>query len=521
MLTGNYVNKEWAMSSWTSGYVADIGYIHGFYRELTPTLLAFAALMRGQRAPDVCSPLKYCELGCGQGFSINLLAAANPQIEFFGTDFNPGHIVGAQALAAAAGTPNVHFFDQSFAELLAETSLPSFDIISLHGIYSWISSENRQTIVEFIRRRLKPGGLLYISYNALPGWAAAMPLRRLLIEHANIATGPIGPRVEAALKFVSGLKEADPNFFRAQPAVGERIDKIKTVNRNYLAHEYFNRDWTPFYHSDVVNDLDEAKLSYVGSATLLENIDPVNFSPEQQKTLADISDPGLRETIRDFMINQQFRRDVFIKGAVPLSRPEAQRIWLDTRFALSTRRADVPHKAKTSRGEVDLQLAFYAPILDALADGPQTVRELLANKAVAALNWPTIQQVLSVLVGMGQLEPTLDARNDAKRSQRTKAFNAVVMKRAEESSDLGALASPVTGGGVTVDRFTLLFIAAQSMKQQDPVNWIWSIMNAQSQRLVKDGKTLESPEDNIAHLRSLNEEFVTKRSSVLHLLGVR
>ena len=45
------------------------------------------------------------ELGCGQGFSTNLLAAANPHIRFHATDFNPGHIVGAQSLAQAGGSP--------------------------------------------------------------------------------------------------------------------------------------------------------------------------------------------------------------------------------------------------------------------------------------------------------------------------------------------------------------------------------------------------------------------------------
>jgi len=43
--------------------------------------------------------------------------------------------------------------------------LPDFDYIGLHGIWSWISDENRQVIVDFIRKKLKVGGVLYISYN--------------------------------------------------------------------------------------------------------------------------------------------------------------------------------------------------------------------------------------------------------------------------------------------------------------------------------------------------------------------
>jgi SAM-dependent methyltransferase len=65
-------------------------------------------------------------------------------------------------------------FDESFAEF-ASRDLPEFDYIGLHGIWSWISDENRAVIVDFIRRKLKVGGVLYISYNTLPGWAPLPP----------------------------------------------------------------------------------------------------------------------------------------------------------------------------------------------------------------------------------------------------------------------------------------------------------------------------------------------------------
>src|SRR5215211_1762124 len=169
------------MSDWSSGYVVDVTYTHGFYRELAPSYLGFAALVQGFAAPGLGDePLTYCELGCGQGGSTNLLASANPHVEFHANDFNPAHIAGARDLARAARLSNVHFYDLSFAEFAENRQLPMFDIIGLHGVYSWISEENRQHIVRFIRERLKPGGVLYISYNAMPGWAPLMPLRHVM-----------------------------------------------------------------------------------------------------------------------------------------------------------------------------------------------------------------------------------------------------------------------------------------------------------------------------------------------------
>lgn len=508
------------MTTWTSGYVADIGYTHGFYRELTPALLSLVTLAAGRHGPDAGGPLAYCELGCGQGFSANLLAAANPQVAFYATDFNPAHINGARALAQAAGTKNLHLFEQSFAEFSEEPSLPEFDIIALHGIYSWIADEHRQTIVDFIRKRLKPGGLVYISYNALPGWSAAAPLRHLMYLHGQAHGGPTIGRLDPALSFIEKMLDANALFFRANPLLKDRFEKLKGQNRNYLAHEYLNDAWTLLYHSDVARELGEAKLTYVGSAALLEGIDAVNLTPEQQKLMAEIADPVFRETVRDFLTNQQFRRDVFLRGPLPHTVASSRKAWSEKRFALSTRREDVSLTVKGSLGEAKLQEETYGPLLDALAKGPATVREILADQKVAALGWPRLTQALVVLCGAGHLQPCLPADGDRERAKRTKSFNAAVIAQAESSGDLQFLASPVTGGGVAVDRFAQLFLAARAAKHPDPVGWVWSLLAAQGQRLIKDGKALEAPDDNLAELRSRHEAFETKQLGVLQQLGI-
>lgn len=508
------------MAAWSSGYVADISYTYGFYRELTPALLSFIATLKDRKAPDPASPLTFCELGCGQGFSVNLLAAANPQITFHATDFNPVQIAGAQALAAEAGLTNAHFYDCAFADFAEQPGLPDrFDIIALHGIYSWISSENRAHIVDFIRRKLKLGGLVYISYNTLPGWAAVMPLRRFLVDHAERHTGPIASRVEQALSAADALMQAKAGYFAQNPNLAARFERMKPMSRNYLAHEYFNRDWTPFYFADVVAELDAAKLSFVGSAALLEHLDAIHFSPEQAAIYAAETDPVRREGLRDFLVNQQFRRDVFAKGGLPVSPRISRDTLLDTRFALSTPRDEVPLKVPGTLGEANLQPEVYTPLLDALAKGPVTLRQMLSDPAVAALGWAKLTQGLMVLTGMGHLQPCLPAKDEQKRAQRTRAFNQAVMRRAEDSGDLQFLASPVTGGGLQIDRFEQLFLLGLLQKETDPALFAWRLLEAQGQRIIKNGQTLQTPEDNIAELQTRYTNF-EKRVPVLRSLGI-
>jgi hypothetical protein len=64
---------------WNSGYITDLDYTHGFYRELEPGYLSCAALFSGHLPPDTDSTFSYCELGCGNGLSTNIIASAWPR----------------------------------------------------------------------------------------------------------------------------------------------------------------------------------------------------------------------------------------------------------------------------------------------------------------------------------------------------------------------------------------------------------------------------------------------------------
>src|ERR1700677_1789976 len=202
------------MSEWTSGYVSDVDYTHGYYPELAPAALSLALLNRSVNTRH-SRPLCYLELGFGQGLSLNIHAAACPG-EFWGTDFNPGPAANAKEMAEAAGS-GAHIFDLAFEELAARDDLPEFDIIALHGIWSWISDESRAVIVELARRKLAVGGMLYISYNSTPGWSAAMPLRHLMTLQAELAGSDAQGRagkIDAALAFTQKVVTPVPSTSR-------------------------------------------------------------------------------------------------------------------------------------------------------------------------------------------------------------------------------------------------------------------------------------------------------------------
>jgi SAM-dependent methyltransferase len=510
------------MTNWSSGYVVDVDYTHGFYQELTPSLLGFLSLLQGVRSPDLGkSPLAYCELGCGQGFSTNLLAAANPHITFHATDFNPGHIVGARALAASAQLENVHFYDDSFADFLDRSDLPDFDFITLHGIYSWISPENRRTIVEFIRRKLKPGGIVYISYNSMPGWASVMPLRRLLVEHAGSqgTSRSLQARIAGSLEFAEKLGSLDTRYFASHPKLAKRLEKLKGQNPHYVAHEYFNQDLTPFYFIDVAQELSEAKLTWVGPAHTMDTLEEINLTKEQRDFLSGIDNLGLRQTTRDHIVDQQFRRDIFVKGPVRLTAHQMRDAWLDMRFALSAKSARIPREVRGLRQTVKLQNAVYDPVISALEAGPRALREILSEPAFAEIGFQRLVQALTFLVALGVCQPCLPEQGLAERRLRTDRFNRALANAAKAERKFNTFASPVTGGGIAADRLNQLMWLALNDREADVVRFIGKTLSDAGQRLLKDGKPLTGA-DHDADIRQRVEEFEQDVLGVWTGLGI-
>ncbi len=181
LFNNNYILDEYMTTTWTNGYQTEVNYTYGYYRDLSPNFQKFCLLLNGIDSPDIQTNQTHCELGFGQGVSINIHAAST-DANFYGTDFNPAHAAHANQLAQHSQTKS-YFFDDSFEELLNRNDLPMFDSISLHGIWSWISYENQHIILKFIRKYLKNNGIVYISYNCVTGWADYMTIRELFHSH--------------------------------------------------------------------------------------------------------------------------------------------------------------------------------------------------------------------------------------------------------------------------------------------------------------------------------------------------
>ncbi|HKB11289.1 MAG TPA: class I SAM-dependent methyltransferase, partial [Vicinamibacterales bacterium] len=252
------------------GYVTDTSYTDQFFRELSPAWLNYAAALNGALPRPLDRGFVYLELGCGFGTSTVVNAGAFPHGEFHACDIIPAHVEGGRAHAAALGVTNATFHQAGFDELLAR-ELPACDFIVLHGVYSWVDAAARAAVRRVIGALLKPGGLAYVSYNCLPGWASEAPLRKLLVELADPVEGDTAQRTAAALESLTAFSRTRSRYFKANPSALTAVEAYNRRDTEYVVHEFMNEVWQPFYSVDVADELGEAGLRYVGSATLAEN----------------------------------------------------------------------------------------------------------------------------------------------------------------------------------------------------------------------------------------------------------
>src|SRR6478735_601493 len=513
--------------NWTHGYVQGVDYTHHYCRELSPSLLDFACLSRGISTSLADRPLKYLELGFGQGVSLNVHAAAC-QGEFWGTDFTPVHVLNARELAAAAQS-DVRLFEESFQEFARRDDLPEFDVIGMHGTWSWISAENRATVLELVRKKLAPGGVFYLSYNALPGCAAELSLRHFLKLHAEQVSPPLlgsSEKLDAALSLVRALAEAGSRHFQEHGDSKALLDRVNAQNRNYLAHEYLGRDWQPMGFADVAALAGEAKLEFATSALLLDHLDALAFPDKAKRLLDDSKAPVVRETLRDYLVNQRFRRDIFVKGLRRLS-PEAR----DERFG----RARFVLRAKPEKilgakvplpfGEAELKPEIYGALGAALAEQnftPKSLNFLKQHPECKALRSGQLMNALRLLVSTGHLHLAQSAAAAAAAAPRCQALNAHLLERAAHTDDNSVLASPITGSGVLVSHEQQLFLQARALGKTAPAEWAAYALHryaALGIRLTHAGRVLESSAETQAYLAQSAQTFAEQELSVLQALG--
>jgi SAM-dependent methyltransferase len=488
---------------WKHGYYADAGYTYGFYPEASPTRLQWAALIQGHALPR--QRFRYLDAGCGQGLSVIFAAAAHPDSEFVGIDFLPEHIAHARRLAEAAELHNVTFVEGDFVTLARNpAALGSFDYAICHGITTWIAPEVKSALFDLIGQTLRPGGVFYNSYNTYPGWLASVPFQHYVLLEQRTKTGTLA--LKAARELMERLQKiSGPSIFASLPGLQGRLKSLESQDPAYLVQEYNNQFWQPVFVTEMIDAMAAVKLSYLGTATLPEAFDNLT-TPELKEILDTKTEPALREQIRDYALNQSFRRDLYAKG---VRRPwplESRERILASRFVRNwaTARPDpgAPFVIKGGSLELKGDAAFYGSILERVeqASGGCSVGDLMAQEANPQRR-DSIPQVISLL-----LQASITR------------LNRVLCQQARKGAPYRFVAVPRTGGCLVMSEAEMLLMHYhfEGVAHDDWIARLLGDLEALGRVLVKDGQPVTQKQEQIAIAEELTRKFIEIKLKALN-----
>lgn len=505
----------------SSGPVAALDDSQCAHRTIQTDVLRLACVSAGV-SPPTGEVMHHLDVGCGHVASLDVDAAANPGT-FWHADLPSGEQSHGSALEVAGGSGT----RGSLAAFAACRDLPQFDVIAVRDQWNSISERDRRMIVDLVRRNLRVGGIVCVNYSCFPGRASAEPLRHLMALHSNQtgsdSTGT-AEKLKRAVGFAMTVADAGALIFKANPAVSERLRTITGQPPGRLVEEYLGRGRHLVAFSEVARSLAEAKLDFAASANLLDHLDGINLSAEGIRLLAGIPHPILRQSVRDYLVNQQFRRDVFVKGLRRLTSLERGEALMAQSFILIAPPDDVPQRALAQHGKVILPEHIHRPLIDVLAENhhePKTLGRLIGHDKLKAIPHGQVIEAALALTGIGHVS-TAKAPTEGSLG-RSRAYNQAICQRWHSTSEVAFLASPVTGSGIPIGSLEQLFLLALGQGRSTPPDLAMHAQDelaAQNCRIVDEGKPIEASQQHAVELTRLASLFIDRRLPILKALQI-
>ncbi len=229
-----------------------------------PERLALASLLHGgPRQP--LDQYRVLELGCGDGANLLPMAFFRGYATFVGVDGALSQIVEARSGRTALNLSNVAFIHADF--LTADDQLgDTFDYIIAHGVFSWVSHSVREALFQLCAKRLRSNGLLYLNYNAYPGWGVRGVVRDFLISCTAGETGLLNRSKlaqEIASKIRSTIQDSEYPYLQL---FSSELNIVSASDVSYVAHEYLVPENHAYWRSDFLELAGSYGFEYVTDA---------------------------------------------------------------------------------------------------------------------------------------------------------------------------------------------------------------------------------------------------------------
>ncbi|MBV8471806.1 MAG: methyltransferase regulatory domain-containing protein, partial [Alphaproteobacteria bacterium] len=408
-------------------------------------------------------------------------------------------------------------------EAWRDFDLPDCDYIAMHGVYAWISEAARSAVFDLLASRLKPGGLLYVSYNAYPGWGAVAPLRQFLLDYASRLSGDKLANVAETIRHLQMLRDKGAGYFKENPSAGAMLDDLAGKDIRYVAHEIFVPHWSPQSFSAVAKRMRETGLAFVGSATLGQNYPRPSVKAEFLPLLLKEKDRERAELYRDYTNNTFFRRDVFARIAADTPRREVLPLLEPISFGTSVPLEDLARAIPLPDGEMPLVGEPYDGLRRALANGTKRLPEIVELTPFRAQKREAIAQALQFLAIGNQVVPFAHATTAASASEDWDIplpLNRRLLTDPVNRDASIMLLSPARGCATVMPRGDALVLLAVAEAPGRAVDLAWDYAEARKAWLPGRSAPATTRDAHRAAFAEIRRSLVGARIAKLIELGV-
>lgn len=311
-----------------------------------------------------------------------------------------------------------------------------------------------------ICKHLKEKGLACIHYDAMPGSAPLSALKDLmLLQISPNAKGEARQRqILQALYFTENYSKTSAGIFKEIPKIKEVLDAIKKVPLASLDESYLNPNWRPRYFSEVAKELEP--LNFISSLHLALDLD-FCLPKDIAQMLKEEEDILLKETMRDFALNQLFRTDLFGRNIDQLDQKTQTRKLSQMLFCLTAPREMITAiQIPAPGGHIVFDEDVYLTVLDIFAENhyqPKSIQMLKAHPKLQGLDAELFLAILHLFIASGVLYPANLNRTpkieEAIFKQNQKRCEEIVTQNVQP-----VLMSSVLGSGISLSRIGLLLV---------------------------------------------------------------
>jgi len=285
------------------------------YPETHPDRLAAMALLHGL-SPAPVERCRVLEIACGDGANLIPMAYAIPGSEFVGFDLARSPIERGQGRIGELGLSNVRLFVGDLLDVGEE--LGEFDYIVAHGIYAWAPDNVRDRLLALCDKLLAPHGIVFVSYNALPGGYLRSMLRDVMLFRTADVEDPI-KKVTEAFKFLHFLVESMPEDDVYRQLIEIQLKRMERRAAAATCHDEMGDVFQPVSFYEFARHAQKHGLQYLCEASLPPPTDP-SYRAEVCSAVESAAggDPLRHEQLLDFVRMRMYRESLLCKaGCVP------------------------------------------------------------------------------------------------------------------------------------------------------------------------------------------------------------